>query len=84
MDSDVSDASRYQMDTRAILEIKNVTAADHRTEYRCDVRVWDVETNHVMLLYSAEEQQKEQEGKMVTVLFCSSYSPNYSYFQDFL
>ena len=48
----------YTLYTDGILQIQNVTMADNNTEYRCEVRVWDIKTDHIML-----RCYKEQQGK---------------------
>ena len=54
----------YTLFNNGILEIRNVTVADNYTEYRSEVRsAWDVDAEHVLLLFY------ENEGKKV----CNSF-----------
>ena len=55
-----TDAWRYNLDALGFLEIRNVSVADNGTEYKCEVRKWDVDPEHIKLLYYGA-----QEGKMV-------------------
>jgi len=55
-----TDAWRYNLDAMGFLEIRNVSVADNATEFQCEVRKWDVDPEHVVLLCYGP-----QEGKTV-------------------
>ena len=50
----------YTLFDNGILEIRNVTVADNYTEYRSEVRsAWELDTEHVLLLFYENEGKKE-------------------------
>ena len=55
-----TDAWKYSLDALGFLKIRNVSADDNGTEYKCEVRKWDLDPEHIVLLYYGP-----QEGKIV-------------------
>lgn len=53
----------YTLLNNGILEIRNVTVADNYTEYRSEVRrAWDLDPEHVLLLFYENEGKKVLNG----------------------
>ena len=61
----------YTLFNNGILEIKDVTVADNYTEYRSEVRSeWDLDPEHVLLLFYENEGKKALKTEVNLFLEC--------------
>jgi len=69
-----TDAWKYNLDALGFLKIRNVSVDDNGTEYKCEVRKWDLDSEHIVLLYYGL-----QEAAQSTNTTCRTVTTNDSY-----